>query len=112
MINASQAGSLLLLVLLTGVAANCTTAECPSALLLQDTVRSSLRSEVTSHDMAALLAENRAAFQQLKDSLGTVLVYLNVHCAVVFVFIVPVILFTLVYPKRTIGILREYAGLS
>ena len=63
---------LLVLFLSHAAAANTTDATsegCASALQMQDTVRSSLRSEDTARALRDLMAENRVALQQLKDAI-------------------------------------------
>jgi Skp family chaperone for outer membrane proteins len=55
---------------LAAVHANATS-ECASALQLQDTVRSSLRSENTAASLRELVADNKAALQKLQDAIDS-----------------------------------------
>ena len=53
----------------TASAANATCEGCATALQMQDTVRSSLRSEDTAHALRELVTDNRVALQKLQDAI-------------------------------------------
>ena len=107
-----------------------------AALQLQDTVRSSLRSEDTAKDLRTLSAETKAAVQKLTDTIDTlaraseksfdtqVRAQASLEKSVVglmdsrtyllgmifYVVIPSAAVFFVVYPQRVISMMRAFAG--
>ena len=88
-----------------------TASECASALQLQDTVRSSLRSQETAASMRDLVADNRAALHQLKDAIDVQGRKLDYWSYAVMGVGVPAVATVLFFPLRAIAMLKAYAGL-
>ena len=103
-----------------------------SALQMQDTVRSSLRSEDTAQALRDLVANNRVALQQLKDAIDgqgqqlkesakmsaekttalekTIGELKSYGAFLVLGLVVPAVVFVFSFPQRVVSMLKAYMG--